>query len=185
LPFFVAAPGAFVHDVVFSQLIRSTTGQGFTSLGERLQLLLGFTPSTCPASTQLALAIALVLAIFVVTTYAITARRSRRLDWFVLLVAAIDAGVMLFVVKEVYRYYAYFGAAFGVVLLGLCLGRAVQGIRWAGVQIGGNAQRAGKLVASAVLPSAIVVAAILMLESDVSYAVVCSKKTIRCPVTRS
>ena len=170
LPFFVAAPGAFVHDVVFSQLIRSTTGQGFTSLGERLQLLLGFTPSTDPASTQLALAIALVLAIFVVTTYAITARKSRRLDWFVLLVAAIDGGVMLFVVKEVYSYYAYFVAAFGVVLLGLCLGRAVQGIRWAGVQIGGNAQRAGKLVASAVLPAAIVIAAILVLESDVGSA---------------
>lgn len=170
LPFFMAAPSAFVHDVVFSQIIRSTTGQGFTSVGDRLQLLLGFTPSTDATMTYLALVIAGVLAILIVATYAITARNSKRLDWFVLGATAIVAGVMLFVVKEIYTYYAYFVASFGVLLLGVCLGRIGDGIRWAGERIGGFAKRAGGLAATAGMPAMIVIVAALLLPGHITYA---------------
>jgi hypothetical protein len=170
LPFFIAAPSAFVHDVVFSQLIRSTTGQGFTSFGERLQLLLGFAPSQDPTDTYVALAIAGVLAILIAATYAFTARSSKRLDWFVLGAAALVAWVMLFVVKEVYSYYAYFVVSFGVLLLAICISRVVDGLRWAGERIGGSARRAGKIAGTVGVPAVIVIAAVLLLPGDITYA---------------
>ena len=170
IPFFLAAPSAFIHDVAFSQLIRSTTGQGFTSIGERLQLLLGLTPSLEVTRTYLALVIAGVLAILILATYSITARRCKRRDWFILGATAILAGVMLFVVKEVYTYYAYFVVSFGAMLLGLCFSRVADGIRWAGERIGGFANRAGRIAASAGMPALIVVAAALLIPSNTAYA---------------
>jgi hypothetical protein len=116
------------------------------------------------------LVVAGVLTVLVLATYAITARSAQRLDWFVLLAALIVAAVMLFVVKEVYTYYAYFVAAFGVMLLGVCLSRAAHGIRWAGERFGGFAKRASQPLATAGIPAVVVAVAVLMLTRNVTYA---------------
>ena len=170
LPFFLAAPGAFIHDVVFSQLTRSTSGQGYTSLVERVQLFLGFPPSTEATATYVAVAIAVVLVILIVATYSITTRNSRRLDWYVLGATVIVGSVMLFVIKAIFDYYAYFEASFGVMLLGVCVSRVVDGIRWGSERASGFAKRASTLAATAGIPAVIVVVAALLLPGDIAKA---------------
>jgi hypothetical protein len=170
LPFFFAAPGAFLHDVVFSQLTRSITGQGYTSFGERLQLLLGFTPSLDPTPNNVAVVIAGILAVLIVATFWISAHKFKRFDWFVLAAAVIAVGAMMFVVKEIYSYYAYFVAAFGVMLLGICVSRVADGIHWVGERMGGFAQRASGPVATAGIPAVVVIAAVLLLPGNVTHA---------------
>lgn len=168
LPFLVLAPGSFVHDVLLSQVGRSPTGQGYTSLGERLQLLFGLVPSLSGTRTLIAgllvgLAVLLVLVVFVVWF-----RSLRRLEWYALLATVLTGGLMLFAVAELYTYYAYFVASFAALLVGLCAARIAEGLRWLGRHAPGR--RAGELVAYGTVPGAAVVAATVLIPANISYA---------------
>jgi alpha-1,2-mannosyltransferase len=158
LPFFVLAPGSFVHDVVVAQVTRSTSDQGFGSTGERLELMLGLgTPANAHANTHLAWGVALLLGALVAEVYLLAAGKSR-LEWFVLGTTALGFTYMLFVVKDFFDYYAYFTAAFGAMLLGVCLASLTAGL-----------SRLGR-IAPAAVPAAALVAAALMFVSGTHYA---------------
>jgi alpha-1,2-mannosyltransferase len=166
LPFLVLAPRNAVHDVVVAQLNRSTSGQGFQSVGERLELILGVgTPASAEANTRLAWSVALVLGGLVVEVYLVSAVKSR-LEWFVLGATALVFAYMLFVVKDFYDYYSYLTAAFGALLLGVCAAELADGIRGASRLIGDSAGR----IAAGAVPAGVIVAATLMLLSGTHYA---------------
>jgi alpha-1,2-mannosyltransferase len=171
LPFFLAAPGSFVHDVVVAQITRKATGQGFDPLGQRLALILGIaTPSTVASKARLAEVLLLALAGLVIAVYFLPARRSTRFELFALAAAAATTLAMVFLVTDFYTYYAVLPAAFGALLLAICLGRLVDGLRWAGDRLGGAAPRAFELAASAGLPLALLAAAALALVPGLRYA---------------
>src|SRR6266511_3161847 len=152
LPFFLLAPRAFVHDIVFAQLHRKTTGQGFHSVGDRLVLMLGLSKSSgVHAKAHRAEIIALLLLALVVATGVVVA-------------------AMLFVLKEFYEFYAYFVVAFGVMLVGICFGRLAEGIASTGAQVSGGRGRALAITSSVGAPVAVVIAAAVILPSGTSYA---------------
>jgi hypothetical protein len=171
VPFFLLAPRSFVHDVLVAQLHRGTTGQGVVAIDQRLVLILGLGhPAVLSTRANLAVEVGVGLVALVVAVYGIPARKCSRFEWF--LVAATAAGVadMLFFVNEFYKYYSYFTAAFGVMLLGVCLGRLADGVRWAGRRIGGSAERVSALAASVVFPALVVAAGALVVPSDTNFA---------------
>jgi hypothetical protein len=118
IAFFAAAPSRFVHDVVVAQLSRGTSGLDGLSILQRVSQISGVTgiPGVTP-TTGLALAIALGFSAFVVVVFGLDYRRLKRLDAF-LLVASIMALAEMFSSPEFYDHYAYFPAAFLVLLLG-------------------------------------------------------------------
>jgi hypothetical protein len=171
LPFFLLAPRSFFHDVVTAQLNRSTTGQGYHSVGERLAFILGVgTPANVSTRVHLAWVVALILVAFALAVYFIAAPTCSRLEWFVLGGTAVVVTAMLFIVKEFYDYYSYFTAAFAAMLLGICIGRLAEGVRWAGTRIGGSAERTLALAAGIGFPALVVIAAALVVPNDASYA---------------
>jgi hypothetical protein len=171
LPFFLVAPGAFVHDVVVAQLNRHSTGQGFASVSERLVVMLGLsTPSGVSTKTDLAEILALVVVAFVIAVYFLLRRRYVRLEWFILAASAMVVLAMLFLVKEFYEFYSYFVVAFGAMLLGVCFGRLADGMRWAAERTVGRRAGALAIAESIALPALVVVGAVLVLPSATSYA---------------
>jgi uncharacterized membrane protein HdeD (DUF308 family) len=163
LPFFLLAPGAFVHDVVLAQLTRSSSEQGFRSIGERLELILGVgTPASAQANTHLAWGVALLLGGLVAEVYVVAARKSR-FEWFALAATALVVAYMLFVVDEFYDYYSYFTVAFGALLLGACSARVTRLIR-------GMAARRLAAAASALFAALMIVIAVAAGRSGTSYA---------------
>jgi 4-amino-4-deoxy-L-arabinose transferase-like glycosyltransferase len=171
LPFFLVAPGAFVHDVVLAQLNRHATGQGFASVSERLVIMLGLSaPSGVSTKTHLAVILALVVVAFVFAVYFLLRRSYVRLEWFLLAATAIVVLSMLFLVKEFYEFYSYFVVAFGAMLLGVCFGRLAEGMRWAAERSVGRTARALTIAESIALPVLVVVAAVLVLQSGTSYS---------------
>jgi hypothetical protein len=171
LPLFVIAPGTFLHDVFFAQLHRGATAQGFHSIDQRLVLMLGLTPVDIQAKEHVAAVTVTVLAAFVLATYFVSSRRCTRFEWFVLGAAAVVVMAMLFVVKDFYTYYSYFTAVFGVILLGICLGRLAELIGRGGEGIG---VRRGKpmlsVAVSAVLPALVVIGGALVVPGGAAYA---------------
>jgi len=171
LPFFLLAPGRFVHDVVFAQLNRQTTGQGYDSVGERLVVMLGLsTPSGVSTKTRLAEIIALVLVALVIAVYFLKPRGYVRLEWFVLGATAVVVVVLLFLVKEFYEFYSYFVVAFGAMLLGICVGRVADGLRWAAERRTGPIGRVLGLAESVGIPVLVMIAAALVVPSGASYS---------------
>jgi hypothetical protein len=163
LPFFLLAPGSFVHDVLVAQVTRRTTGQGYHALTERLTLMLGLgTPYTVASKRHLAEFLTLALIGVAITVFFLLPRRNTRFELYVLGATAVTGLAMAFVVKEFYEYYAYFPAGFGVVLLGVCAGRLVDWARSMG-------QGAGRLAGGAFAVLS-VVALVLALPPDLSYA---------------
>jgi alpha-1,2-mannosyltransferase len=122
LPFALAAPRAFLHDVVVAQLHRSAGTAGL-SLIERLGALTGLSglPSVHASPHEIA-ATAGALAASVVCTFAIGWRGSTRCDWFLLAASALSVGAVL-ASREFYEYYAYFPSVFLAATLGVCAGR--------------------------------------------------------------
>jgi uncharacterized membrane protein HdeD (DUF308 family) len=170
LPFLLLAPGAFVHDVVVAQVSRSSSEQGFRSIGERLELILGVgTPASAQANTHLAWGVALILGGAIAEVYLVAARKSR-FEWFVLAATALIVAYMLFVLDEFYDYYAYFTVAFGALLLGACSARLVEGIRRVTEPSGGIAARRFAAAAFALFAVLIVLAAVAGVRSGTSYA---------------
>ncbi len=134
VPFLVAAPGSFIHDVVLDQLTRKNP-YAATTLGERLLLILGApglpsyraAVSSSPGAFLLlqwiaAAGFALIVAI-ALYAYGRNGRRRSRVEWYVLAVAIITF-VGMFDSPVLVNHYAYFPAAMLVPLVGLCVGYA-------------------------------------------------------------
>ena len=128
LPFLVAAPSAFFHDVVSSQATRAT--QSPTSLLNRLFALTGLAyasptlsagqafPAVAGGSLPTALASAGIGATWLWVTVRLLRRRtSGPFEWFIVTMAVL-AVAMAFVPAAYYDHYAYFTAPFLALVLG-------------------------------------------------------------------
>lgn len=125
LPFFLAAPRAFFHDIVVAQLTRQPiAGIAATSFTQRLLMISGLNnlpAGTVPGPVVDALFLVLIAAVAVV--FGIGRRHRTPLEWFTL-ASALVVFVGMFESSQLYDHYAYFPAAFLALLLGVCLGRA-------------------------------------------------------------
>ncbi len=119
LPFFGAAPGAFVHDVIVAQLSRKHSVYGDLSVMERLLLISGLKNFAVLHASTGTVTIALAAAAGVlVVLYALRRRHLSRLEVFVsVAVAFILAGV--FASPEFFNYYTYFPGTFLALLAGV------------------------------------------------------------------
>jgi hypothetical protein len=171
LPFFLVAPGAFVHDVVVAQLNRQSTGQGFR-VGQRAargharpqHALRRLDENRSRGDPRAGLRRVRHRGVFLL-------RRSYvRLEWFILAASAVVVLAMLFLLKEFYEFHSYFVVAFGAMLLGVCFGRLADGMRWAAERSVGRTAGALATAESIALPALAVVAAVLVLPSATSYA---------------
>jgi hypothetical protein len=137
-PFFALAPGAFVHDVVVTQLSR--TGTVDPSIYDRLTSLVGSPPSQVPTPLPdagqriLAVVLAILVVLLVAGGYAAGRPRARRYPttahgWFtrldaVAIGAVVVTGAGLATPAAYYYHYAAFFGPFLALMLGLAAGRA-------------------------------------------------------------
>jgi 4-amino-4-deoxy-L-arabinose transferase-like glycosyltransferase len=147
-PFFVLAPGAFLHDVVVTQFARS--GVSEPSLYDRLASLVGSPPSTVPTGLSdhldraLAVLVAVLIGALVVGSYTIGRTWPRRhrgrhgrdshgkgagrltpLDATAVLVAVVTGTALVEPAAYYYHYAAFFGPLLAL-MLGLAGGRLGQ-----------------------------------------------------------
>jgi hypothetical protein len=148
-PFFVLAPGSFLHDVVVTQFAR--TGVSEPSVYDRLASLVGSPPSTVPTGLSdhrdraLAVLIAVIIGALVVGSYTVGRARPRRargrhgrdsrrmggpgrltpLDAVAVLIAVVTGTALAEPAAYYYHYAAFFGP-FLALLLGLAGGRLGQ-----------------------------------------------------------
>ncbi len=174
LPFFLAAPHAFVHDVIADQYFRHDNPVAVT-LHQRLLGLTGIDrlPSIGPR-TGLAVAICIFFGLVVVWVYVVGRRHIVPLEWFAL-VATIVVFVGMFREPTLPEFYSYFPAAFVALLAGVCVSRAL----WAAVALvrrrfghDGRAVRAARATRAApVVAVALALAvACLLIQQEVVYA---------------
>ena len=127
LPFLIAAPHAFFHDVIVAQSQRQNFyGSSATPLGARLLMIagLGGTPSAISNSSALAGAVYVVFGLMIAGVYGLAARHRTMVEWFVL-VASIVVFFGMFESDDFEPHYAYFPAVFLALLLGICLSHSV------------------------------------------------------------
>jgi alpha-1,2-mannosyltransferase len=136
-PFFVLAPGAFVHDVIVTQLSR--TGTVDPSIYDRLTSLVGSPPSQVPtplpdaSQRTLAVVLAVVIVVLVVGGYAAGRLQDHRypttvLGWFtrldaVAIATVVVTGAGLATPAAYYYHYAAFFGPFLALMVGLAAGR--------------------------------------------------------------
>lgn len=121
-PFFVAAPGSFVHDVFTDQLTRQTVTAS-TPFGQRLLETAGLGGLTAfSVSSGVAVALFVVLLLVIAAVFGLGWRSRTRLEWFALL-AAVITFLAMFDAPTLFDHYAYFPAAMTAPLLGVCAGR--------------------------------------------------------------
>jgi hypothetical protein len=168
LPFFLAAPSSFLHEVVLDQLTRSSSAA--VGVPERLAQITALSALDPRGSvTTAAVVLSILAGAVVVLIYRATWRRSSRLDWLVLLsVVLVLAG--MFSSAPFYDHYAYFVAALAALVLGVVVSRLAAAAeiitRNRAPSLGRRARRS-----LALLPGVLVVAAAAaVLPGDVSYA---------------
>jgi hypothetical protein len=126
--FFAAAPGAFVRDVVTSQLARTTAHPTpwLTRLWSIVGLDLSAKSIVVQDSRTLILAVTYVIAgvLLVCSLLPSLCRRGSAFESFVLLATALVVA-SLFVPPVFYAHYAYFSAPFIALGLGIAAGRVV------------------------------------------------------------
>jgi hypothetical protein len=166
LPFFLAAPHAFMHDVVAAQFSRVAAAPGdYYQYSDpyRISEMLGLPGLiVMHPSSMVAVLIGVTFFAGALLVYAMSWRSMAAADWAVLLMAAAAVAVMFFS-AEYYDHYSYFTAPFLAMLFAICASQAWRLIR---VYVG---YRHTKVFAvSAVV--AIVGVAIFMLPQEASYA---------------
>jgi hypothetical protein len=120
LPFFAAAPGAFVRQVVVVQLERSELAR--TPVWMRLWYLTGLAGTTFHLTTKEMVAVAAAAGMIVVLLFVVTKRRLSPLERFgALSVIAISAS--FFWPDAFYYHYAAFLAPFLALVIGSAVGR--------------------------------------------------------------
>jgi hypothetical protein len=123
LPFFLAAPRTFVHDVIVDQLSRNGSVAAGVTLQTRFLVLSGIGRlSAIGPRNGLAVALWVAFGVVVVWAYGVGRRRTVLLEWFAL-VASIVVFVGMWEDPSLYEFYSYFPAAFVALLFGVCAGR--------------------------------------------------------------
>jgi alpha-1,2-mannosyltransferase len=126
--FFAAAPGAFIRDVISSQLGRTTAHP--TPVFTRLWSIVGLDLSSSSLLVQrchVLIAIVTCVIIFMLATGSVIpsiVRRGSQFESYVLLATVLTIG-SLFVPEQFYAHYAYFTAPFLAIGLGIALSRLV------------------------------------------------------------
>lgn len=170
LPFFLAAPGAFINDVLVAQLSRGASSVAALSTMERLLMVTGLSGiDVIKATPEVATWVAGGLSVAIAGVYLAAARRLSRLEWFALLAtAAVLVGTLRSV--EYFDQYAYFSAPFMALLLGICASRVVD---WfARARVGRHDRwtpifKIGPVLAGT---AALLSTALFIVPQDVSYA---------------
>jgi hypothetical protein len=119
LPFFLAAPGAFVRDVIGTQLGR-IPAVNRVSIPVRLGDLTGV--AAFGGGATLAVMATVALAAIVIAAFVVSRRRPAPFEWFAI-AATILAGVAQLGPAWYYEHYAAFIAPFLGMLLGIAFGR--------------------------------------------------------------
>jgi Glycosyltransferase family 87 len=119
LPFVLAAPGAFLRDVIGTQLGRIPAANR-VSLPVRLGDLTGV--AAFGGGAALAVIATIVLAAIVIAAFVLSRRRPAPFEWFAI-AATILVGVAQLGPAWYYEHYAAFIAPFLGMLLGISLGR--------------------------------------------------------------
>jgi hypothetical protein len=124
LPFFLAAPHAFVHDVLVDQLSQKPAINNFgTPFGQVLLMISGLSGLTAVAvPTWVAGLVFLLLAVAVAVVYGVWWRTRTRLEWYIF-ASAVITFVAMFDATYFTDHYGYFPAAMFAPLLGVCAGR--------------------------------------------------------------
>jgi hypothetical protein len=136
LPFFLAAPGGFIRDVIGTQLGRIPAVDR-VSVPVRLGDLTGI--AGIGGGAVAALIATVVLAAIVVVAFVLPRRRPSRFEWFAI-VATVLVGIVQLGPAWYYEHYAAFIAPFLAILLGVSITRLAEPRR----------SRAAMLVATAV-----------------------------------
>lgn len=166
LPFVLAAPRAFLSEVITEQLSRRANPQNQMSLALRLVNLTGFGTTVPPPGRLLAgLTLAIVVAV-VFTAY----RRGPLgdLDLFLLLSTAGTFAALLWS-SEFYSYYAYFSAPFLVGLVAVSLARLGPGLRRGLVRFELSAALRRFLAWSAAFVAAVSLAGMVVYSTNADY----------------
>ncbi len=152
LPFALIAPKAFANDVILAQLGRGTSGRSAYSVAERLPMMFGITFSYPSVhDTQRAKWLVVALVALVALVLALAWRRTTRLDGYVIAATVCVYGGM-FKPPQFYDHYAYFSAAFGALLFGICVGSLADLLEYEREPLGGAASRALHATKAVVLP---------------------------------
>ncbi len=177
LPFFLASPRAFVHDVVTTQLTRSAATT--TPVPARLAFALGtrqngigrtaLTPVALARTNHEAEIVALVLACVLVAFLLVPAlaRRGSRLEWAALL-GTVATGSSLLVPQIFYAHYAWFFAPFLALGVALALERCARlaGLALVRVRVPGL----GRLALGTAVVVALCAGGVRLGVGDASYA---------------
>ncbi|MGO9204691.1 MAG: glycosyltransferase family 87 protein [Candidatus Limnocylindrales bacterium] len=125
LPFFIAAPSAFVREVFFDQLGRND--RVTVSVGTRIEMIMGIgSPANVSRGGTGELLLG-VLAGATVAVYLVCIRRMTRFEWYVAL-SAVAVIVEYNVSKEFFDHYAYFPAMYLSLVLGIVCSRLRDGV---------------------------------------------------------
>jgi glycosyl transferase family 87 len=121
LPFFVAAPKNFTHQVFLEQLTRKTIPGSAVGILVRLIVMSGFANSTI-APSKVGAVLALI-ALLVVIAVAFHRRMDHELVDFYLLLAGLITACGLLAAPAFYLYYGYFTAPFLVGIVAISTSR--------------------------------------------------------------
>jgi 4-amino-4-deoxy-L-arabinose transferase-like glycosyltransferase len=170
LPFFVLAPGAMVHDVVVSQLGRSSSGRGNLAVSWRLVLMFGIgSLRSVQSRSSIAEVVAAAFVLFVVAGFLAARRRWERLEWFLFGATAVTVVAML-VSAEFFEQYAYFVFAFGAMLFATCIARIGEFADRIARSLRGWRAATASIAGAVVLPAALIVGALSLIPSDAGGA---------------
>jgi hypothetical protein len=130
VPFLVAAPNGFFHDVIVAQLGRQVPWNATaTPFGQRLLYLSGLSGfQSLHATTTLAGALFVVIAVLAAIVISRHRRTFTRIEWFAL-TACVAAIASTFGTAVLYDHYSYFPAVFLALLLAVCASRIAADIR--------------------------------------------------------
>jgi alpha-1,2-mannosyltransferase len=168
LPFFVLAPGAMFHDVVFSQLGRSASGRGNLPFSWRLVLLFGIGGlQSVPSRGSIADWVAVAFVVVVIAGFFAARRRWSRLEWFLLGGTALTVVAML-TSAEFFEQYAYFAFPLGAMLLATCVGRIGELATRASDRLRGRSAGAVWIAGAVALPAVLVVGALSLIPADLN-----------------
>jgi hypothetical protein len=167
-PFFVLAPGNFVHDVIGAQADR--IGLPTAALASHLLMVSGIQGIAGGASTTLGVTIIVAGALFCAVVYALCRRCCTRLDWFALVSAVVVTGGMLLAVG--FRpHYAYFTAPFIVLVAAVSVSSAAELVRARLARRGDRVlRRRAALAGTAAVCVAVAVLIFAVLPQELSYS---------------
>ncbi len=173
VPFLLAAPHAFLHEVIADQLTRNlAAGTAPTTFTGRLLITSGVRALQATGvlhdPTPIAVVVSAVFLAAVIAVFATHRRRLLLLEWYCLVAAAIVYAGM-FVSEVLNLGYAYFPVSFLVLLVGPVLSRLLSGVgafmRAQKLALAGHSRIVARLVAAA---AALAVLSFLV-ENEVSY----------------